>query len=257
MKWFKHDTDAKEDVKIKLLEKKHGLIGYAVYFKTLEIIGKSIDKDNVDEWGFVETVHSIDTLAESVGIESGHYRDIIGTCDELGLFSKLNDKLYCEKILFRLDEYADRLLNKKQLKKLINQRKKLSGQTPDTIGTLSGHYRARIEQNRTEQNREKPKANGFRKNNKKEYVKEFSEWLEAFNEKYNTKYKSQALLPNYSYWRNDYSKDELLQIIPKIRKHDWLKDKIKPELVLRQKDTHGNPVNRIGELLSIPEEQYL
>jgi hypothetical protein len=42
----------------------------------------------------------------------------------------------------------------------------------------------------------------------------------------------------------------MLSAIPKIRYHDWLSDKKKPELILRQKDTHGNHVDRIGELLS-------
>jgi len=153
MRWFKHDTDAKEDVKIKLLEKRHGLVGYAVYFKTLEIIGKAIDTENVNDWGFVETVHTIETLAESVGIESGQYRDIVTTCDELGLFSQFNGRLYCEKILFRLDEYASKIVGKKGLEKLINQRRKQSGQTPDKLPTVSGQCRARIDKNRTDKNR--------------------------------------------------------------------------------------------------------
>ena len=154
MKWYKHDTDAKEDVKIKLLEKEHGLIGYAVYFKTLEIIGKSIDVNNIDDWGFVEPAHTMETLAESVGIELPEYRKIIETCDRLGLFAQIKGRLYCEKILFRLDEYATKILAKPKLQKLINQRKKLSGQTPDKLPTMSGQCRARLDKIRIDKNRE-------------------------------------------------------------------------------------------------------
>ena len=40
MRWFKHDTDASDDIKIKRLEEKFGIEGYSTYFKTLEILGK-------------------------------------------------------------------------------------------------------------------------------------------------------------------------------------------------------------------------
>lgn len=40
MKWFKHDTDASDDIKIKRLEEEFKNDGYAVFFKTLEVIGK-------------------------------------------------------------------------------------------------------------------------------------------------------------------------------------------------------------------------
>lgn len=40
MKWFQHQTDASDDIKIKRLEDRFGLQGYAVFFKILEKIAK-------------------------------------------------------------------------------------------------------------------------------------------------------------------------------------------------------------------------
>ena len=36
--WFKHDITASNDIKIQRLEYKHGLLGYAVFFKTIEVL---------------------------------------------------------------------------------------------------------------------------------------------------------------------------------------------------------------------------
>lgn len=254
MKWFKHDSDARNDVKIKLLKAKFGAEGYGVYFQLLEVIAENVKEGNYTEWGQVESIHNIDTLAIECGVSPAKLRNILDYCNEINLLHKIEHKLTAPNILDRLADYAQRKAREAD-KFDVSQRKQdlvriISGQSSD-IDTPKN----RREQKRTEKKESvrENKSNGI----KNPYLTDYHEWLEAFNEKYKTKYKSQSLYPNYAYWRNDYSKDELLQIIPKIRKHDWLKDKIKPELVLRQKDTHGNPVNRIGELLSIPEEQYL
>ena len=52
MRWFKHYSDASENRKLKKMSHKlqgDALLGYAVYFKTLELIAKEIEpgKDNL------------------------------------------------------------------------------------------------------------------------------------------------------------------------------------------------------------------
>jgi hypothetical protein len=81
-------------------------------------------------------------------------------------------------------------------------------------------------------------------------LNDYLEWLKLFNETNHTKYKSQNLISNFSFWRKQYSQEEMLTAIGKIKDHSWLSDKAKPELILRQRDQSGNPVDRIGELLS-------
>lgn len=131
MRWLKHDTNARNDLKIKLLKKKFGAEGYGVYFQLLEIIGEYIEKDNLDEWGMVNKFHTIETLAEECGVTPEKLREILSFCNEKELLQKKNNRLYCEKILDRLDEYAERI-------KAQKPKKKKSGQNRDSIGTKSG-----------------------------------------------------------------------------------------------------------------------
>jgi hypothetical protein len=49
MKWFVHETTASEDVKIVRLELEHGISGYAVFFKLLELVGREGD-DSESLW---------------------------------------------------------------------------------------------------------------------------------------------------------------------------------------------------------------
>lgn len=153
MRWFKHDTSARNDAKIKLLKRKFGSDGYAAYFQLLEIVGENIKENNHDEWGFVESIHTVDTLADECGIEHKLFAEILIYCNEIGLFHKICGKLCIPKILDRLDEYASRRKGNFD----ISQRKKeISGQCPDSVPTESGLNRGleqkRIEENRKEKN---------------------------------------------------------------------------------------------------------
>ena len=47
MQWFKHDTNATMDFKIKKLIIKYGAVGYAIYFHCLELIADSISDNNI------------------------------------------------------------------------------------------------------------------------------------------------------------------------------------------------------------------
>ena len=109
MKWFKHDVNARNDIKLRLLKKKFGLEGYGVYFSLLEIIGEFAEKDNVEEWGYVSKLHTTETLAEEIGTTPEKLEEVFQYCNELELFTQKNKRLYCEKILTRLDEYATKI----------------------------------------------------------------------------------------------------------------------------------------------------
>ena len=49
MKWFKHQSEARNDEKIARLEDKAGLEGYGFYFKMLEIVAQIIDSTDRHE----------------------------------------------------------------------------------------------------------------------------------------------------------------------------------------------------------------
>ena len=62
-----------------------------------------------------------------------------------------------------------------------------------------------------------------------------------------------AITPNYRFWREQYSADEILEALRKSKFSEFWRDKITLEILLRQKDTKGNAVDRIGEFLALEE----
>ena len=42
MKWFKHDSDANQDAKLKKLRLKYGAQGYGIYWYCLELIARNV-----------------------------------------------------------------------------------------------------------------------------------------------------------------------------------------------------------------------
>lgn len=62
-----------------------------------------------------------------------------------------------------------------------------------------------------------------------------------------------AITPNYRFWREQYSADEILEALRKSKYSEFWRDKMTVEILLRQKDTKGNAVDRIGEFLALEE----
>lgn len=62
-----------------------------------------------------------------------------------------------------------------------------------------------------------------------------------------------AITPNYRFWREQYSADEILEALRKSKFSEFWRDKMTVEILLRQKDTKGNAVDRIGEFLALEE----
>jgi hypothetical protein len=145
MKWFKHDTDAKDDLRIKLVRKQFGLEGYGMYFALLEVIGKAIDKGNIYEWGYVDKLHTVETLAEEIGADIEKLREFLLFSNKIGLLKKQKGRLYCKGILKRLDEYAEKIAKEKGVS--------LSELNRDFVGTKTSIEKNRKEKIRIEQKR--------------------------------------------------------------------------------------------------------
>ena len=104
--WFKHDTDATQDAKLKKLLIRHGAVGYAIYFHCLELIAAETSETNLtfelehDSEIIADNLH-IQGTAEKSGIEI--VEDIMRTIIKLGLFNESNGRVFCFKLLKRLD----------------------------------------------------------------------------------------------------------------------------------------------------------
>lgn len=80
--FFSHDTDLFNDPKIKILKAKHGLVGYAVYLRLLELI--------YNENGYYITIDDDFNIlfVDDNNIDIDVYINILNECINRGLFNK-------------------------------------------------------------------------------------------------------------------------------------------------------------------------
>ena len=65
MQWFKHDTDATQDAKIKKLLIRFGAIGYAIYFHCLALLAAETSDNNLT----FELEHDSEIIASNLFIK--------------------------------------------------------------------------------------------------------------------------------------------------------------------------------------------
>lgn len=138
MKWFKHDSDASNDAKLKKLRLKYGATGYGIYWYCLELIARNVEKHNLT----FELEHDAELIADDFKLSSDLVQHIMTYMVELELFENVNGVVSCLKMANRTDEYTQKLLQ--TIKK-----------THDNIPTMSIESPTKsvlIEENRIEQN---------------------------------------------------------------------------------------------------------
>jgi hypothetical protein len=124
MKWFKHDSDAATDAKIKKLIRKHGANGYAVYFHCLELIAGDISETNIT----FELEHDAEIIADDLRITGDTSKSGVDIVNEivayivaLGLFECSANRIFCFKMLKRID--SSMLSANSKMRKLITDAK--------------------------------------------------------------------------------------------------------------------------------------
>lgn len=106
MLWFKHQSGATNDAKLKKLIIRHGPVGYAVYFHCLELITGDFDETNIT----FELEHDSEIIADNLKImgsadKSGVaiVEEIMRTIIGLELFTESNGHIHCFKLLKNID----------------------------------------------------------------------------------------------------------------------------------------------------------
>jgi len=143
MKWFKHDSDASNDAKLKKLRLKYGAQGYGIYWYCLELIARNVEKHNLT----FELEHDAELIADDFKLSNDLVQHIMTYMVNLELFENVNGVVSCLKMASRTDEYTQ---------KLIQSNKKYE----DSIGIVSGQNpkmsvlieEKRIEEIRLEEN---------------------------------------------------------------------------------------------------------
>lgn len=153
MEWYKHDSSATQDAKIRKLlihseqQTGSGAIGYAIYFHCLELITSDVSINNLT----FELEHDSELIADTLRIrgtadKSGReiVEGLMRYMIDIGLFECSGNRIFCTKLLKRLD--SSMTSNTKFRKKLSAARDNL-----DTV--MTGHDPIMKEKNRTEQKR--------------------------------------------------------------------------------------------------------
>lgn len=149
MKWFKHDSDASNDAKLKKLRLKYGAQGYGIYWYCLELIARNVEKHNLT----FELEHDAELIADDFKLSADIVQHIMTYMVELELFENTDGIISCLKMASRTDEYTQKLLkNTDKLPTIFRQ-------YPDVVPTIS----VLREEKRREENKEaKPSTRGSR-----------------------------------------------------------------------------------------------
>ena len=122
MKWFKHDSDASNDAKLKKLRLKYGAQGYGIYWYCLELIARNVEKHNLT----FELEHDAELIADDFKLSSDLVQHIMTYMVELELFENIDGVISCLKMATRADEYTQQLMR---------ENKKLA--SPDSVPRIS------------------------------------------------------------------------------------------------------------------------
>lgn len=165
MKWFKHDSDASMDAKLRRLRNKHGMEGYGLYWYCLELVAQSVQRHNLT----FELEHDSELISADVGIHQERVQEIMEDMVKWGLFEQNSGVITCLKMATRTDEYTQQLIRTSRVVG-IN-----SLESPDNVPVI------RTEQKRTEEKRIEKKR-PCKKNNPPDI--ELPDWLDltAWNE---------------------------------------------------------------------------
>jgi hypothetical protein len=160
MKWFKHDSDASSDAKIKKLIIRYGAVGYAVYFHCLELIAGNVSNDNIT----FELEHDSEIIADNLRIKGTADKSGVQVVEEvmryivqLELFENHDGRITCFKMIKRLDSS---MTSNPAFRKLIADAKNshdLLGKNHDTV--MMSHDSVMLEENRIEKKRTEENIN--------------------------------------------------------------------------------------------------
>ena len=135
MKWFKHDSSAHRDTKIKRLKNKHGIVGYGLYWYCLEMIAENVDKNNVT----FELEDDAELIAIDWSLDRVTVSEIMLYMVELGLFEVSGNRISCLKMANRIDDTNSRNPEIQRLQKQIKSagnHEESSDNYEDTTKTL-------------------------------------------------------------------------------------------------------------------------
>jgi len=144
MKWFKHDSNAHRDVKLRKLMMRFGLEGYGLYFYCLERITDKLSTNNLT----FRLEDDAEILAHDTGLHIDDVNGMMRFMVELELFEDSQGVITCLKLAKRLDQSQ---AGNKTMRNLIAKVR----ENHDGVMTTSGqsHDSVMLEEKRKEKKR--------------------------------------------------------------------------------------------------------
>lgn len=146
MKWFMHDSRARNDAKLAKIILRHGIEGYGLYFACIEIIADELTPSNFN----FELEHDSELLAAMFRMDTLKVEKIMRDFVELGLFeySEATHRVACYKLAKRLDNATSQ---NKEVQSILKNFKELKE-------TSSNLKQIRLDKTRLEEIREEGKG---------------------------------------------------------------------------------------------------
>ena len=117
MKWFKHDSDAHRDAKLKKLVMNYGMEAYGLYWHCLEEIANGVSQEKHT----FELEHDAEVIAFDTGMTLKKVEEIMKYMVSIGLFENDNGLITCLKMAKRLDSS---MTSNQQMRNIISSIKK-------------------------------------------------------------------------------------------------------------------------------------
>lgn len=148
MRWYKHDTNANQDVKLKKLRMKYGLEGYGLYWYCLELICDKVSEDNIT----FELEHDSEIISHDTGIHYERVQEMMSYMVKLNLFEMNGGIVTCMKIAKRLDKS----MSSSPKFRLLLDKIKINHDEVMTESASIMQDKTRLEQTRLEQTKAPP-----------------------------------------------------------------------------------------------------
>lgn len=124
--WFSHDTDLRDNLKIKAVRAKYWLEGYAIFVMLLEVLA------DADNFILEENDFQVEMLAGDFRIDSAILAEMIEYIVNIWLLQRENWKLFSKHLIERMEA----LLNKRNNMRSVYQKKVPATETPEIIQKL-------------------------------------------------------------------------------------------------------------------------
>jgi hypothetical protein len=97
--WFRHDANARNDIKIIELRSLHGYEGYGLYFGILEVMREQAH--------YAIPENKIGMVSVALGESAAKVKEVIEDCVSVGLFERNDGLIYSPSFLDRMSKWED------------------------------------------------------------------------------------------------------------------------------------------------------